>query len=433
LVQAERGDGLKMEDNLHAPVKISIYMLKWLVITAFVGIVMGSLSAFFLSSLTFVTKLRLENSWLLLLLPVSGALFAFLYSRYGGNAVRGNNLVIEQANGNAENIPLRLIPLTLFGTITTHLFGGSVGREGTAVQMGGAVANAVGRLFKLDNVEREIVIISGISAGFSSVFGTPLAGTIFGLEVLVIGRLRSDAIFPSFFAAFFANFVAEALGAQHTHYLMGAIPAWTGALFIKLFIAGIIFGLVGWLFSRSIVWLKTFYAKHVGNVVWRNFIGGAVVVAVALILQTQRYLGLSLPLLKDAFAGSNHWYDFIGKLFFTALSLGAGYQGGEVTPLFEIGATLGSTLAPLLNLSIPFLAGLGFIGVFSGATNTPIACFIMGIELFGGEAALFFFMICLISFMCSGNTGIYSSQKTEVEKGVLFLPIWTNWQKRKAK
>ncbi|MTD38725.1 voltage-gated chloride channel protein [Erwinia sp. CPCC 100877] len=422
-----------MEDKLCAPVKISMYMLKWLIITALIGIAMGGLSAFFLKSLEFVTNVRSENSWLLFLLPVSGGIFAFLYNKYGGNAIRGNNLVIEQANGNAENIPLRLIPLTLFGTITTHLFGGSVGREGTAVQMGGSVADAIGRLFKLANVEREIVIISGISAGFSSVFGTPLAGTVFGLEVLVIGRMRSEAIFPSFFAAFFANSVAEALGAHHTHYFMGRIPEWSIPLFVKLFVAGIIFGLVGWLFSRSIVWLKTFYAKQMKNVVWRNFIGGAVVVAVALILQTQRYLGLSLPLLKEAFAGSNHWYDFIGKLFFTALSLGAGYQGGEVTPLFEIGATLGSSLAPLLNVSIPFLAGLGFIGVFSGATNTPIACFIMGIELFGGEAALFFFMICLISFMCSGNTGIYSSQKTEVAKGALFVPLWTNWQKRKTK
>ncbi|EOH92289.1 voltage-gated chloride channel family protein [Enterococcus haemoperoxidus ATCC BAA-382] len=420
-----------MKSEINRLTKISIYMVKWISIASLIGLIMGTLSAFFLKSLDVVTQIRLDNPWLLFILPFSGAAFAFLYKKYGGNAIRGNNLVIDQANGEQENIPLRLIPLTLFGTITTHLFGGSVGREGTAVQMGGTVANAVGRAFRLDKVEREIVIISGISAGFSSVFGTPLAGTIFGLEVLVIGRLRSDGLFPSFFAAFFANFVTEAFGVSHIHYSVGTIPEWSLLLFAKLMIAGICFGLVGWLFSRSIALLKKVYANWFENVVLRNFFGGIFVVAAVFILQTQRYLGLSLPLLKDAFNGENYWFDFIGKLFFTVLSLGAGYQGGEVTPLFEIGATLGSTLAMILHLSIPFLAGLGFIGVFSGATNTPIACFIMGIELFGSEAAVFFFMICLISYMCSGNAGIYSAQKVEVEKGVLFLPLITNWQNKK--
>lgn len=419
-----------MQNELSRPIQTSIYMLKWLSITLLIGMIVGTLSAFFLKSLDIVTKIRLDNSWLLFILPISGGVFAFLYKKYGGNAIRGNNLVIDQANGEQENIPIRLIPLTLFGTITTHLFGGSVGREGTAVQMGGTVANAVGRLFQLDKIEREIVIICGISAGFSSVFGTPLAGTIFGLEVLMIGRLRSDGLFPSFFAAFFANFVTESFGLTHTHYGMGAIPDWSVMIFLKIMIAGICFGLVGWLFSRSIVLIKQVYANCIENVVLRNFIGGVIVVAAVFIFQTQRYLGLSLPLLKDAFNGDNHWFDFLGKLFFTALSLGAGYQGGEVTPLFEIGATLGSSLAGVLHLSIPFLAGLGFIGVFSGATNTPIACFIMGIELFGGEAALFFFMICLISYMCSGNTGIYSAQKVEVGKGVVFLPLLTSWKNK---
>nr|WP_086329909.1 voltage-gated chloride channel family protein [Enterococcus sp. 4G2_DIV0659]OTO10263.1 voltage-gated chloride channel family protein [Enterococcus sp. 4G2_DIV0659] len=419
-----------MKSERFKPIKIGLYMIKWLIIASVIGVLMGSLSAFFLKSLDSVTQIRLDNPWLLFLLPISGAIFAFLYQTFGKNAIKGNNLVIDQANGEQEHIPLRMIPLTLFGTITTHLFGGSVGREGTAVQMGGTVADAVGRLFRLSKLEREIVIISGISAGFSSVFGTPLAGTIFGLEVLVIGRLRSDALFPSFFAAFFANMVTESFGVTHTHYNMGGIPSWSLILFVKLIIAGICFGLAGWLFSRSIVYLKKIYAQWIDNVVLRNFVGGVIVVAAVFILQTQRYLGLSLPLLKDAFSGEAFWFDFLGKLFFTVLSLGAGFQGGEVTPLFEIGATLGSSLAVLLHLSIPFLAGLGFIGVFSGATNTPIACFIMGIELFGSEAALYLFMICLISYMCSGNAGIYSAQKIEVEKGDLFLPIWMNWKNK---
>lgn len=422
-----------MENRLPDPIRVIVYMIKWLLITLILGIFMGSLSAFFLNSLTFVTNIRLANPWILLFLPLSGGLFAFLYHFYGKNSARGNNLVIEQGNGGEEKILLRLIPLTLFGTITTHLFGGSVGREGTAVQMGGALAENFSRLLRLNKVEREILVISGISAGFSSVFGTPLAGTLFGLEVLTIGKVRTEAIFPSFFAALFANFVTETIGVKHIHYHMGTIPNWDVFLFFKLLIAGMAFGLIGWVFSRSIVFLKAWYAKRIPDPVIRNFIGGAIVVLVAVVLQTQRYLGLSLPLLEEAFDGTAHFYDFIGKLVFTVLSLGAGYQGGEVTPLFEIGATLGAALAPLFHVSIPFLAGLGFIGVFSGATNTPIACFIMGIELFGGQAASYFFMICLISFMCSGNSGIYSAQKVEVKKGILFLPMMgmKSWGKSK--
>lgn len=424
-----------MENQLSDPLRIVVYMAKWLLITFILGIFIGSLSAFFLNSLTFVTNVRLAFPWLLLLLPISGGIFAFLYNAYGKNAARGNNLVIDQGNGGEENIPLRLIPLTLFGTITTHLFGGSVGREGTAVQMGGALAENFARLIQLNKLERELLVISGISAGFSSVFGTPLAGTLFGLEVLAIGKVRTEAIFPSFFAALFANFVTESFGVKHIHYDMGSIPTWNVALFFKLLIAGIAFGLIGWVFSRSIVFLKGWYAKRMPNPVIRNFIGGAIVVLVAVVLQTQRYLGLSLPLLEEAFNGTAHFYDFIGKLGFTVLSLGAGYQGGEVTPLFEIGATLGAALAPILHVSIPFLAGLGFIGVFSGATNTPIACFIMGIELFGGQAASYFFMVCLVSFMCSGNSGIYSAQKVEVKKGILFLPIMESksWKRKKKR
>lgn len=211
-----------------------------------------------------------------------------------------------------KKIPLRLIPLTLFGTITTHLFGGSVGREGTAVQMGGALADNTARLFRLDKSEREILIISGISAGFSSVFGTPLAGTLFGLEVLAIGKVRTEAIFPSFFAALFANFMTESYGVSHLHYQMGVIPEWSMLLFFKVLLLGLLW--FDWLgiqpFDRL---LKARYAQWIPHPVCRNTIGGAVVVAAALILQTQRYLGLSLPLLQESFNGQAHVYDLLGS------------------------------------------------------------------------------------------------------------------------
>lgn len=392
------------------------YMGKWLGLALCVGGVMGVLSAFFLRSLNFLTQLRMTYPLFLLGLPLVGFLFSYLYTHYGKNAQRGNNLVIEQANGEQEKIPLRLIPLTLFGTLATHLCGGSVGREGTAVQMGGSAADFFVRLFKLVKSDREVLIASGMAAGFSSVFGTPLAGTIFALEVLIVGKIRTEAIFPAFMASIVGNFVTEYLGVVHPRYAMGKIPTFTFSLGIKLTLAALLFGLVGRLFFKGIQLLKKVYENFWPHPVLRNTLGGVVVVLFALIFHGQRYLGISTELLSESFLKQQHTVDFIGKLFYTILSLGAGFQGGEVTPLFEIGATFGADLGLLLNVSVPFLAGLGYIGVFAAATNTPIACCIMGIELFGGSYAPYFFFICILAVLASGHGGIYASQFFPNEK-----------------
>ncbi|MGX7395569.1 voltage-gated chloride channel family protein [Carnobacterium mobile] len=399
---------------------IALYSIKWILITGVLSLLIGSVTAFFLTSLTWVSKQQSAYSWLFYLLPFGGALISFFYKKMGKNAIQGNNLVIEQANGADEHIPLRLVPLTLFGTLMTHLLGGSAGREGTAVQMGGSIAEHVGQLLHLNKASRKIVIICGISGGFSAVFGTPLAGTVFGLEVLALGLIRHEALLPSFFSAYFSNLVVKGYGVSHIKYTMALAPAESSSLFFKLLVAGALFGLTGLIFSRSIVVIKKWYTKWMPEPVIRTFIGGTVVVLLALIINNRSYLGLSLPLLDQAFSGEAHPFDFLGKLVFTVFTLGAGYQGGEVTPLFVIGATLGSSLASLLYLPVGFLAGLGFIGVFTGATNTPIACFIMGIELFGSENAIYLFLICVISYICSGNSGIYSAQKVGIKKGVLF-------------
>ncbi|MGX7418624.1 voltage-gated chloride channel family protein [Carnobacterium gallinarum] len=400
--------------------KVSTYLIKWLLYGSVVGALTGALSTLFLNSLATVTELRINYTFLLYFLPVAGALISYSYLKFGKNAVRGNNLVIEQANGGTERVPFRLIPLTLIGTLATHLFGGSAGREGTAVQMGGATADFVGRLFKINQKERRILIICGMSAGFSSVFGTPIAGTLFALEVLALGIFREEALFPSLWAALVANWMAIYLGATHTHYSMGNIPTTTVTLVIKLMFAAILFGLTGRLFSRLTDYLKNKWKEWFPNPVLKSFLGGSFIIVLVLLLGTRDYLGLSLPLLQQAFSGDSAPYAFILKLLFTSVTLSTGFQGGEVTPLFVMGATLGSTLAPILGISIPFLAGLGFIGVFAGATNTPIACFIMGLELFGTDALPYLFLICVISYLFSGNSGIYESQLIHIKKATLF-------------
>lgn len=387
------------------------YLLQWGIICTLIALIVGSVVAFFLYSLEKVTAFREHQPIVILFLPVVGVIFSYLYTHFGKNAGGGNNLVIRVAQGSEEEIPLRLVPLTIFGTIFTHLTGGSVGREGTATQSGGAIAYHVGRLFNLTDIEKQWVVMCGISAGFSAVFGTPLAGTLFAMEVLIIGEIQVGALAPVFFSAFLADIIAEQFPIHHAHYVMGKVPELSIKVVIALFICSICFGLVGFLFERSIQWVKSFYLHFTKNPVLINGIGGAVIVIFAMIFHTNRYLGLSLPMLSEQFTGDGHIFDFIGKLFFTALSLGSGFQGGEVTPLFGIGASLGSFLHQWIALPIGFMAAIGFVGVFAAATNTPITCFIMGIELFGSEAAPYLLFVTVFSYLFSGHNGIYASQR----------------------
>ncbi|WP_110111873.1 voltage-gated chloride channel family protein [Bacillus sp. CGMCC 1.16541] len=403
-----------LQHQLH--INLLIYLVKWTLLGGIVGILAGSASAFFLVSLEWAAATRETYTWFLFLLPFGGMFVSFLYWKYGLNAAKGNNLLIEQAHGASESIPFRMAPLVLFGTIVTHLFGGSAGREGTAVQMGGAFSELVGKVFKLDSFDRKIIIICGISSGFASVFGTPLAGTVFGLEVLALGLIRHEALFPAFIAAFVGDYVTTAWGVHHHHYDIGIIPGVSTLLLAKIVFAAMLFGLTAMLFSQLTHHLKKQFTKLMPNPMIKSFVGGLIIITLVYIVGTRKYIGLGIPLIDDAFTGDVSPFTFITKLLFTSLTLGAGYQGGEVTPLFVIGSTLGSSLGEFLNVSIPFLAALGFIGVFCGATNTPIACFIMGIELFGAEASIYLFLVCTISYLFSGHTGIYTSQKVAVTK-----------------
>nr|WP_265525193.1 voltage-gated chloride channel family protein [Paenibacillus sp. JDR-2] len=396
-------------------------LLKWIFYGGLVGILSGSASALFLASLDYATGQRLNHPWLLFLLPFGGALMSFFYWKHGKNAGKGNNLILEQIRQGQETIPFRMAPLVLLGTLLTHLFGGSAGREGTAVQMGGSFSELIGKVFKVDETDRKILLMCGISSGFGSVFGTPLAGTVFGIEVIAIGFVRYQAILPCFIASFVGHLVTTAWGIHHIHYAMGKVPDLTAIVVIKVVFASIIFGLASIMFSELTHWLKKTFSKLFKNPVIKTFIGGVVVIVLVYLLGTREYLGLGIPLLQDSFEYPVAPLAFLWKTIFTALTLGAGFQGGEVTPLFVIGATLGNALAGLLHLAAPFLAGLGFIAVFSGATNTPIACFIMGIELFGSEGALYMFMACMISYLFSGHTGIYTSQQIGISKSRLHL------------
>lgn len=394
--------------------------LKWIVLGGVVGVLSGTASAFFLKSLDYVTEVRLNHGWLLFLLPAGGALVSFLYMRYGKNSAKGNNLILEQIREGNETIPLRMAPLVLFGTLITHLFGGSAGREGTAVQMGGSLAEGFGRLIKINALDRKILLMCGISGGFGSIFGTPLAGTIFGLEVIAIGLISHKALLPCFTASFVGDLVTTRLWkVHHTHYQVDVFPALDLVVLLKVIAAAIVFGLVSMLFSELTHFLKRTFTYIFKNPMLKSAVGGLIIIALVYAVGSRDYLGLGIPLISGSFETEMPPFAFLWKLIFTALTLGTGYQGGEVTPLFAIGATLGNSLAGVLHLYAPFLASLGFIAVFCGATNTPIACFIMGIELFGSTGAVYMFIACVVSFLFSGHTGIYTSQQIGVSKSSL--------------
>lgn len=396
--------------------------LKWIFICVLIGFFSGSASAFLLVALEWAAEYRGQNNWIIWLLPIGGLLIGLSYHYYGSTAVRGNNLLLEEYETPKKKIPLKMAPLVLFGTIITHLFGGSAGREGTAVQMGGSIADQFTGLFKLDSSDRRTIIILGISAGFASVFGTPLAGALFALEVLYFSKVSYKSMILSFLVAFIAYYTVEIWQVKHTHYSIPTVPDINLNILLWIIPISILFGLAAMLFSRSTHFWGTLFAK-IQYPPLRPFVGGIVFAVVIYFIGTTKYLGLGVPIIVDSFSTASENYDFLAKILFTGFTLGAGFKGGEVTPLFFIGATLGSALSLFVPLPIALLAGMGFVAVFSGATHTPIACTVMGIELFGIQSGAYIGLACFIAYLASGSIGIYHSQIVRGPKHYLYQKL----------
>ncbi len=387
------------------------FLSKYLLLGCIVGLLAGAANTVFLISLDFVTKIRIQTPWIILFLPLAGAFVSFLYVKFGKNSSKGNNLIIDKINGDEVNVPLIMAPLVYIGSVLTHLFGGSAGREGTGVQIGGSIAHWINRLFKLNKEDSRIILMSGVSSGFAAVFGTPLAGTVFGLEFAALGFMSYEALIPCCTAAYIGSSVTKFLGVNHSQYAIQTYIAVLPINIFKIALAAIAFGLVSRVFSKLTHRLKEFFTSNFKNAMLKSFVGGIIIIILVYALGTYDYLGLSIPLIKESLNGVVSPFAFILKLVFTSITLGAGFQGGEVTPLFVIGSTLGNFLGSLLSISPSHLAALGFIGVFAGATNAPIASFILGIELFGSTGAEFLFLTCVLSYLFSGHTGIYTSQR----------------------
>jgi len=388
------------------------YFVKWSLLASLIALMAGTASSLLLLTLDWATNTRTEHRWLIWLLPVGGFVVGWFYLRFGQQVEGGNNLLIDEIHDPKKTIPLRMAPFVFLGTAISQLLGASVGREGTAVQMAGALADQITHVLKLTHEDRRLVLMAGISAGFSSVFGTPMAGWVFGIEVLTTGRMRYEAIFPCVLAAVIANQVGDLWGVQHTHYLSGAVPPLSLWSFVATMIAGIAFGLTGQLFAKSTHSLSGQMKKRIAYAPMRPVVGGAIIAASVWWFSADRYIGLGIPTIVSAFEQPLPLYDFLCKIVSTVASLGAGFKGGEVTPLFYIGATLGNALAQVMHMPITLMAALGFVAVFGGAANTPIAATFMAMELFGAEIGIYAAIASVMSYLCSGKSGIYKTQRS---------------------
>lgn len=389
--------------------------LRLLFLVVVVAACMGVAAWLFLTSLDMVTGFRDTHRWTFALLPVVGVATAWLYRTHGKGAARGNNLVIDSTLTN-EPVPMRMAPFTFVCSVATHLAGGSAGREGTAVQIGGTIASTVSRLFHLEGRDHQDLMLSGISAAFGAVFGTPLAGTFFGMEMCFVGKLNYNAGIYCLVASFVGDMVARALGCGHAAYAIAVVPELEPATVALVAVAAIAFGLMARLFSFAIRVVKRFWGTRITNYLVAALLGALVTLGAYVVFGLYDYGGLSNWLVVDGLAGNTDPADPFLKLLMTALTLGAGFQGGEVTPLFGIGASLGGWLGQTFALDPSFMGALGMLGVFGAALNVPITTVMLGIDLFGGDAVAYFVIVSFVSYLVAGHRGVYPAQRIIMPK-----------------
>lgn len=409
-------------------------LVQWLALGTLVGVATGAASALFLWLLGLATGYRIAHEQIVWLLPVAGLAMGLVLQRWGGPVRAGNNLVIDTVHEDSEQIPLGVAPMILGGTVLTHLFGGSGGREGAAVQMGAALADEISHRLRVRPETRTQLLSAGIAGGFGSVFGTPIAGMIFGLEVVQLGRLDYGAMVPALVAAVVGDFTARMLGTVHETFPRADLLAVTPAVLLKWVVVGGIVALVATAFIESVHLLRHLLEKRLASLGWRMFFGGAAVVLAWQVLGTSDYLGLGTPMMMKALTEQVPSYAFALKLLFTALTLGAGFLGGEVTPLFFIGATLGNVLSGLLGLPLTLTAGVCMAAMFAAASNTPLALSVMAVELLGAGALPHVVIVCVVAYLITGHRSIYPAQRLLREKGSALwldrpLPL-REWQRR---
>ena len=387
-----------------------ITSIKWVIFSIVVGIVAGSCGTAFYFALSVVTDFRMKYPWLIYFLPIGGLAIVGLYHLCKDDNDTGTNLVISAIHS-GDKVPFKMAPLIFVSTLITHLFGGSAGREGAALQMGGSIGSSIGRVFRFDEKDKHVMIMCGMSAAFSALFGTPMAAAIFSMEMISVGVMYYIALVPCVISSLIAHGIASYFNVTNEFFAIENIPDFTILNSVKISALAILCALVSILFCVVLHSGEALYKKYLPNKYTRVFIGGCFVIIATMLVGNQTYNGTGMSVIQSSIDGSVRPEAFLLKIIFTALTLGAGFKGGEIVPTLFIGATLGGTLALLVGLSPAFGAAIGIAALFCGVTNCPIATILLSVELFGGESALFCMIAALVSFLFSGYFSLYSGQQ----------------------
>ncbi len=386
-------------------------LLKWLAIASLIGVIVGAIASLFGHALIQVNALRAAHPAIILGLPFAGLAIVFLYRYFKDADDKGTNMVIASIHS-STGIPFRMAPLIFVTTVLTHLFGGSAGREGAAIQLGGSIANKLGRKFRLNANDQHIIVMCGMSAGFSALFGTPMAATIFSLEVISVGIMHYSALVPCVTASMIAHFVADFMKMPPETFPVSAVAAITPVLFFKFVALAALFGVVSILFCMIMHQTEHLLSHHLPNPYVKIFAAGCIILVLCGLMGSDAYLGSGMSIIEHVFhAGEAAPLAFLLKMIFTALTIGAGFKGGEIVPSLTIGAALGCVVAPAFGVEIPLAAACGMAGVFCGVTNCPITSLLLAFELFGFAGMPYYLITVAVSYMLSGYYGLYHAQK----------------------
>lgn len=401
----------KIAHNAHR----ALVSVKWVIFSILVGTIVGLCGSAFYFGMSYVTFLRTAHSWLILLLPAGGLVIVGLYHLFHDEKDTGTNLVISAIHSGDE-LPFRMAPLIFVSTLITHLFGGSAGREGAALQMGGSIGNALGRLFRFDEKDKHVMIMCGMSAAFSALFGTPMAAAIFPMEMVSVGVMYYIALVPCVISSLVAHGIAVSFGVSNELFLIGEIPAFGILSSVKISVLAILCALVSILFCVILHQTGHLYKKLFKNPYLRVFAGGCLIVLLTCLVGSQSYNGTGINIIENCINGTVRPEAFLLKMIFTALTLGAGYKGGEIVPSFFTGAAFGCLFGNLLGFSPTLCTAVGMTSVFCGVTNSPITSLLISFELFGYDGMPYFLLATAFSYMLSGYFGLYHSQKIVYSK-----------------
>lgn len=406
---------MNLLQKLHHPEKYWKVLFKWGFLGVLMGVIGGLLGAGFHHALHFVTHIRQEHPWIVWLLPVAGLLSVGVYHVFKLRSNRGTNEILDAVLKGEKLNPL-IAPVIFLATSITHLFGGSAGREGAALQLGGSTASLLAKLLRLEEKSRIVLIMAGMSAVFAGLFGTPLTATIFCMEFASVGTIFTPALLPCYVAAFSASRVSAALGVHAETYFLNEAVALTLNVGWQVVVLAVLVGVLGIAMCYALHEAEHFAAKKLPNPWVRIVVGGLLIAVLTMLVGDHRYNGAGMDMALKAVSGQADWYDFLMKLLFTAVTLSAGFKGGEIVPTFCIGATFGCLIGSLLGLDPGIAAALALVGLFCCATNSPIASIILSVEMFGSANLHLFALVCVIAFVISGNWGLYSSQVIRFSK-----------------